>query len=439
MLNSTEKKNWYQKQFRSFEEGLNGQRNSPIHDLRKQAMDQFMSLDFPDAKNEDWKYTSVEPLLKHNFETGNTTGLNTILAKDIAHLFISDTSARLVFIDGRFSPAFSETAHLPKGITVKNLSRALSEDKDFIQSRLSDQLKKNKDVFTALNTAFVLDGLFINAADRAETDRPIYILYLSSSQKRSLLNQPHNLITVGKNARIAVVENHASMNNESAFTNSFTNIFIAEEGSLDFVKIQQENTQTYHIGSTEIVQQRASRLTHRIVTSGGSLVRNAVTLNLNAEGIESTLDGVYITEGTQHVDNRTIIHHAKPNCNSHELYKGILDGKSTGVFNGKIIVHPDAQKTDAKQSNKNLLLSQDAMMNTKPQLEIFADDVKCTHGATIGRLDEESLFYLRSRGIGKEQAKNMLTYAFAGEIVNRIGHESTRTYLDGLLLNRLEH
>ena len=439
MSNITDKKNWYQKQFRTFEEGLNGQQNSPIHDLRKQALDQFMAIDFPDSKNEDWKYTSIEPILNRTFETVPANDANKILLKDIESFFIPDTSARLVFIDGRFTPDLSQMDKLPKGIKVKNLSQALSEDKDLIKSRLNDQLKNNKDVFTALNTAFILDGLFINAEDGAETDRPIYILYLSSLERSSVLNQPHNLITVGKNARVAIVENYASLNSESVFTNSFTNISIATDGSLDLVKIQQENAQTCHIGSTDISQERGSRLTHRIITSGGALVRNVVTLNLNAEGIESTLDGVYITTGTQHVDNRTIIHHAKPNCNSHELYKGILDGTSSGVFNGKIIVHQDAQKTDAKQSNKNLLLSQDATMNTKPQLEIFADDVKCTHGATIGRLEEESLFYLRSRGIGKEQAKNMLTYAFAGEIVERIKHEPTRNYLDGLLLDRLEH
>jgi Fe-S cluster assembly protein SufD len=439
MSNILEKKNWYQKQFRAFEEGLNGQRNSPIHDLRKQALEQFMAIEFPTAKNEDWKYTNIEPVLSQSFETVNASDQIRINSKDIERFFIADTSARLVFIDGRFSPNLSQTDQLPKGIKVKNLSRALAEDKDAIHVRLKEQLQKNKDVFAALNTAFLLDGLFISASDRSVIDQPIYILYLASSESKSTLIQPYNLITVGKNARIAIVENYASMNTGSAFTNSYTNISIAAEGSLDLLKIQQENVQTCHIGLTEIHQDRASRLTHRIITSGGALVRNVVNLNLDAEGIESTLDGIYLTTGTQHVDNRTIIHHAKPNCNSHELYKGILDGKSSGVFNGKIIVHQDAQKTDAKQSNKNLLLSQDATMNTKPQLEIFADDVKCTHGATIGRLEDESLFYLRTRGIGKAQAKNMLTYAFAGEIVERIKHEPTRNYLDGLLLDRLEH
>lgn len=439
MSNITDKKNWYQKQFRTFEESLNGQRNSPIHDLRKLALDQFMSLEFPDSRNEDWKYTSIEPILSRTFELVNSNDQNKVNSKDIDPFLISDTSARLVFVDGRFSPSLSQTGNLPKGITVKNLSQSLTDDVGAIQSRLNDQLKKNKDVFTALNNAFALDGFFIDAADHAEADLPIYILYLNSTESKSTLVQPYNLITVGRNARIAVVENFASLSTGSALTNSCTNISIAENGSLDLVKIQQENIQTCHIGSSEIRQGRGSRLTHRIITSGGALVRNVVTLNLDAERIESTLDGVYMTTGTQHVDNRTIIHHAKPNCNSHELYKGILDGKSSGVFNGKIIVHQDAQKTDAKQSNKNLLLSQDATMNTKPQLEIFADDVKCTHGATIGRLEEESLFYLRTRGIGKEQAKNMLTYAFAGEIVERIKHEPTRDYLDGLLLDRLEH
>lgn len=439
MSTISDKKEWYKEQFRTFEKGLNGQKSLPIHNLRKQALEQFLALDFPDSKNEDWKYTNIEPILNRTFETVPNKTQNEVTSKHIEPFSISDTLAQLVFVDGRFSETLSKISALPKGITVKSLSRALAEENTKIQSRIIERLKSNKNIFTALNSAFVLDGVYVEVADHAILKMPVYILYVSASRDKSFFNQPYNLIQVGQNARISIIENYVSLGDGYAFTNSYTDMSIGAEAIVEYVKIQQENTKTYHIGSTEITQDRSSHLKHMLITSGGAMVRNAVQLNLNAEGIESTLDGVYLTQGTQHVDNRTIIHHAKPNCNSHELYKGILDGKSTGVFNGKIIVHPDAQKTDAKQSNKNLLLSQDATMNTKPQLEIFADDVKCTHGATIGRLEEESLFYLRTRGIGKEQARNMLTYAFAGEIVIRISHEPTRAYLDGLLLDRLEH
>ena len=438
MAATSDKKEWFQRQFRNFEDGLNGQKSMPIHGLRKKAMDQFMSLDFPDSRNEDWKYTNIEPILNQTFETAPSTQ-DEIATKLITPFSIADTAIQLVFIDGRFSDKLSKLSGLVKGVAVKNLATALSGDYYEIQSRMHKRLETNKNIFTALNSAFVLDGLYVKIDDRAILEKPIYVLHVSTAADTLQLIQPFNLITVGQSAQISIIENFVSLGAGCAFTNGLTDIHVGADAIVHYVKIQQENPRSFHIHTTEIKQDQNSCLKHTLVTSGGALVRNVVELNLEAEHIESTLNGVYLTHGTQHVDNRTIIHHAKPNCNSHELYKGILDGKSSGVFNGKIIVHPDAQKTDAKQSNKNLLLSQDATMNTKPQLEIFADDVKCTHGATIGRLDEESLFYLRSRGVGKEQAKNMLTYAFAGEIIDRIDHEATRTYLDGLLLDCLEH
>ena len=437
MANSTQQKNWYLEQFKVFEKSLNGQRSLPIHELRKEALKQFAELEFPSLKNEDWKYTNIEPIINLNFESD--TEAPALSSKDIEAFKIEDMAAQLVFVNGQYVPALSRIDSNIKGVAIKNLSAVLSENNERITAHIRSQLKNNTDIFSALNSSFIMDGLYIEVPDHAEVTQPIYLLYLTSSGKKHILHQPYNFISVGRNARVSLVENYASLDNGRAFTNGLTAISQSQDSEIQYVKIQQENTNTYHIGTTDITQERGCRITHRVITSGGALVRNMIRLNLNGEGIESTLDGVCITKGTQHVDNRTVIHHAKPNCATHELYKGILDGKSTGVFNGKIIVHPDAQKTDAKQSNKNLLLSPDATMNTKPQLEIFADDVKCTHGATIGKLEDESLFYLRTRGIGKEQAKNMLTYAFAGEIVERIQHEATREYLDNLLLSLLEH
>ncbi len=435
MAENTQTKSWYQEQFKRFENELNGQKSRPIHAFRREALEQFLSLEFPTAKNEDWKYTNIEPIVGVLFE--QTADLR-VTAKDIETFVIPDTAAQLVFVNGTFSPALS---HRPDaaGISIRNLSAVLAEKDERVAEQIKNHLKTNSDVFSHLNAAFISDGVCVEVDDHAGMERPVYLLYVTTVHDKPVLHQPYNLISVGRNARISIVENYVSLGSGKAFTNSLTNIRLSQDSSVQYVKIQQENTETFHIASTVIAQERGSRMTHRVVTTGGALVRNLIRMDLNGEGIESTLDGVYITNGSQHVDNRTVIHHAKPNCATHELYKGILDGKSTGVFNGKIIVHPDAQKTDAKQSNKNLLLSPEATMNTKPQLEIFADDVKCTHGATIGKLEDESLFYLRTRGIGKDQAKNMLTYAFAGEIVERIRHDATREYLDNLLLSLLEH
>ncbi len=436
MTTYSERKTWYIDQFNKFEKGLNGQRTSPLHAIRKQAIEQFAALNFPAGGNEDWKYTNIEPFFKHAFEPAPAYS-NGSLSPGRIESFGGLSSIRLVFIDGCFAEELSSP--LPAHFKLSNISAAFPTHADLIRSQLQNHLQSNDNIFISLNSAFLMNGAFIEIPDGMTVEEPIHLLFIHASKEKAVLSQPCNLIVAGKNSRATIVETYVSMDDSVAFTNTLTLISAGDDSAIDYVKLQNENNKTYHIDTTLLDLRRNTRFMSTAVTFGGALTRNLIRANLNAEGIECTLNGLYLTQDEQHTDNRTVIHHAKPHCNSHELYKGILDGKSTGVFNGKIIVHPDAQKTDAKQSNKNLLLSKDAAINTKPQLEIFADDVKCTHGATIGRLDEESLFYLRTRGIGMENAQHMLTYAFAGEVVSKINCEPVKANLDKLLLARLEH
>jgi Fe-S cluster assembly protein SufD len=438
MTTHSENKTWYIEQFRKFEQRLNGQRTSPLHAIRTQAIEQFAQLHFPSAGNEDWKYTNIEPVLKHAFEPSLTYSKGAITSGQIASLAIEGLSCmKLVFINGNFAEELSSP--IPSHAAITNISDAMPDHAEMIQSHLHEYLKSNGDIFSSLNSAFLMNGAFIQIPDGVNVEEPIHLLFINTSKEKTIISQPFNLIIAGKHSQATIIETYASLDDAVAFTNSLTLVSADDHAALNYVKLQNENDKTYHIDTTHFDLQRSTNVMSTVITFGGALTRNLFRANLNAEGVECTLNGLYLTHDDRHVDNRTVIHHAKPHCNSHELYKGILDGRSTGVFNGKIIVHQDAQKTDAKQSNKNLLLSKDATINTKPQLEIFADDVKCTHGATIGRLDKESLFYLRSRGISRENAQNMLTYAFAGEVVSKISHEPVRTYLDNLLFARLAH
>jgi Fe-S cluster assembly protein SufD len=290
----------------------------------------------------------------------------------------------------------------------------------------------------ALNTALHQDGACILIERNVEVSKPLHLLFISSANGRPLASFPRNLIVAAEGSRVSLVEHYAGLNGGGYFTNAVTEIVQGENAAVDYYKIQEERRNAFHIATVQVRQSRSSRFSSHSISMGGALVRNDINAVLDGEGAECTLNGLYTLDGEQHEDNHTRIEHARPHCTSHELYKGILDGSSTGVFNGKIYVHKDAQKTDAKQTNKNLIRSEKAAINTKPQLEIFADDVKCTHGATIGQLDEEAVFYLRARGIGEEEARNLLTCAFARDIIDRIGIEAVRIKLEADLMQRLE-
>ncbi|MBI1807021.1 MAG: Fe-S cluster assembly protein SufD [Ignavibacteria bacterium] len=346
--------------------------------------------------------------------------------------------SRLVFINGHFSRDLSDCGSFPHGVKVENLSGALKNDIGLVNQYLTRYARYDDNAFTALNTGFLHDGAFIYVPEGIVIEDPIYLVFVSTESDASFVSHPRNLIVVSRNAQVCIVEHYISVEKNSYFTNTVTEIVAGDHSVVEHTKLQSESLKAFHIGSMYVHQGPASNFTSNSISFGGVLARNNITALLDAEGCECTLNGLTLSTGQQHIDNHTTIDHAKPHCNSHELYKAILDGKSKGVFNGKIYVRKDAQKTDAKQTNKTLLLSDNATMNTKPQLEIFADDVKCTHGATVGYLDAEALFYLRSRGIDSEAARDMLTYAFASDVTDRVKIEGVREYLSGVLHARLE-
>jgi Fe-S cluster assembly protein SufD len=430
------RKAWYGSQFAAFERNLNGGRASSVHRTRRASMERFNEIDFPTARSEDWKYTSLDPLLQYNF-AGYSTAEDLTPATVEPYVWGDTPHYRLTFVNGRH---VASSSRLPEGgtpIRIRSLGKALEEDPQGIDDLLRS-MPEAHDPFTLLNTAFLLDGAVIDVPDGIAVDKAIHLLFLSAPDERALATYPRVILRVGREARVSVSEHFASVTPHVHFTNVVTQMAVGADAAVDYHRIQDENPSSFQIGLTQIVQARRSRVHSTVVTLGGRLTRNFIHL-LADEHIESTLNGLYLTRGRQHADHRTLIDHAKPHGTTHELYKGILDGHSTGVFNGKIIVRPDAQKTDAKQSNNNILLSEDATVNTRPQLEIFADDVKCTHGATVGRIDEDALFYLQTRGLNAEAARNLLTYAFAGEILERIQVPALREKLNATLRDRLQH
>jgi len=434
---SAEQTPWYVAAFEAFEKTLNGESTSPLHAVRRSAMSHLAKVGFPTTRNEEWRFTSVAAIAREHFQTPpKGDGPSPAAVEPL--LIPGLSSIRLVFVNGHYAPALSSVPELPAGILVGSLAEVCRTERQRVEAYLTKLASVESDPFTALNTGFLRDGAFISIADGTSPDRPIYLLFLSADTGTPTATHPRNLILVGKGASVSIVEQYSSLAQGAYFTNTVTEMSLGEGASAEVTKVQHESLAAFHVGTTHLRQQARSSLVSTAISFGGALVRNNVTAVLDGEGIECTLNGLSLANGRQHVDNHTTIDHARPRCNSHELYKAILDGKSKGVFNGKIFVRKDAQKTDAKQTNKTLLLSDAATMNTKPQLEIFADDVKCTHGATVGYLDAEALFYIRSRGIAEADARDMLTFAFAGDVTSRIGIGPVRDHLNHLLHARLE-
>lgn len=376
--------------------------------LRLAARERFASTPLPTTRTEDWRFTNIAPMVETNFTLPGELSIDDPAA-------IRDDLTRLFFVNGRFASVLSSPG---QGSTLG--------DGDI--SALGQIVDLRDNPFAALNTAFLADGAVITVPDGTAISKPIEIVYLSATQGKSSVTHPRTLITVGRNAQVTVVERYLGHGNY--FSNAVTEIAVGEGAVVDHVKVQSESDSAYHIATTQIVMAAKANFTTHNLSLGGALVRNEVRVRFDGEHAEATVNGLYLANANRHVDNFTVIDHAKPNCASHEVYKGVLADRAHGVFNGKIFVRKDAQKTDAKQTNKVLLLSDDATINTKPQLEIFADDVKCTHGATIGQLDATQMFYLRSRGIPLEQARRLLTFAFANDIVNRVKIESIRAELE---------
>jgi len=394
-----------------------------LQGLRDAAFRRFAELGFPTTKNEEWRFTNVAPIARAKFaaaEPGSWGGYHSPFAYE---------GIQLVFMNGA---CVGQASDLPKGLQAGNLGPAAA-------THLGKYADFDRNAFVALNTALLTSGAFVQVARGTVVEQPIQIVYFSTGGQAGSVPhvQPRTLIVVGANAQCTVVETYIGTG--KYFTNAVTEVVAGDGAVIDHYKVQLEAPEAFHIATMQANLGRSANFSSHSIALGGALVRNDANATL-AEGTEATLNGLYVVNGTQHIDNHTEIDHAKPHGTSHEVYKGILDGKATAVFNGRIIVRKDAQKTDSKQTNKNLVLSDDAVIDTKPELQIFADDVRCTHGATIGQLDEESMFYMRSRGIGREQARSLLTYAFAQDIVDRIKVPALKEQLEKVLFEKFhEH
>ncbi len=406
---------------------------------RQSAFDQFKEAGFPTRRHENWKYTDVSRITKTGFVSADASH-NIIQADDLDSLkFNTENSHELVFINGQYSAEHSNIGSLDDKVVIGSLADALKNTPGLIENKFNqfaseDHSRKNhtreNHIFAALNTALFNDGAFIYVPDNIIIEAPIVIYYVSSNNEEKLATTPRNLIIMDKNAQANVIESFHGLEGVVSFTNTITEIDTAEGAMLEHYKVQQENTDSFHIGGTHLKQHRNSRVESHSISLGGAIVRNDIVTDLADEGAEVILNGLYMGNGSQHVDNHTRVNHSSPHTQSDENYRGVLDGRAQGVFNGKVIVHKDSQKISAAQSNANLLLSDHAEIDTKPELEIYADDVKCSHGATIGQLDKNMLFYLRSRGLDEATAKSLLTFAFADEVITRIKFSPIRKQLE---------
>jgi Fe-S cluster assembly protein SufD len=407
--------------------------------VRKAGIASFADQGFPTLHDEDWRFTNVAPIAQLPFQLAREVSVNGAETKALdAAAFTKLPGHRLVFVNGFFSAKLSSIKAVSGGVRIENLSAALTKDSAIIEKHLGKYAHTANNTFAALNQAFFTDGAFIFVPAGIAVAEPVQLIYISSAKNSGEVILPRNLVIAGANSKLTVVESYISTGNVSYFTNAVTEILAGDNADIEHIKLQDEAMDAFHIATIAGEFGRASNVTVHSFALGAKLSRTNIRTKLAGEGLECILNGLYLTRGEQLADHHMIVEHAQPHCASHEYFNGILDDKSKGVFHGRIYVHPIAQKTDAKQTNKNLLLSDDATADTKPQLEIYADDVKCTHGATIGQLNDASIFYLRARGVGRDMARQMLIHAFAGEIINRVKCEPAREELDKLVWDRLE-
>lgn len=403
-----------------------------LRELRARGAERFRVLGFPTTRQEEWRFTPVSFIADTPFRLAESVPTN---AADVVQRIAVPGAVRVVLLNGRFSPELSLLDGLPAGARVMSLAGAIAAD--LPECRRLGQATFETHPFVALNTAFLADGIFIAIADNLVLEAPIHVIAVSGGAEKLMIH-PRSLVTVGANSQASIAQTFVGAAGEPHFTNAVTEVAVGENAVLDFCTDQREPDNASHVASLHAIVGRSAQFRSRTVTLGGRLVRNDLTAVLDGEGGHAALEGVYLADGERLVDNHTSIDHATPHCTSHELYKGILDGRSRAVFNGRIIVRLDAQKTDAKQTNRALLLSEEAQINSNPQLEIFADDVKCTHGAAVGQLDEDAMFYLRARGLTAAQARDLLIHAYAGEVLNGIPIDALRAQLERDLFVGLE-
>lgn len=417
----------------AFEDHLEA--DSPLHDLRNKAIKAFEDQGFPTKKEETWKYTSLNSLLKTDYSIFPKHD-QVIEFKEVKKYFLHDIDTyKIVFIDGVYSSFLSETTHDKQDICLMSSALNKGKYKPVIEAYFNKVAKE--DSLTSLNTAFAKEGAYIHIPKHREVEKPIEIINFSTGNEAAVLLQPRNLIVVGENAHVQIIERHQSLSENAVLTNSVTEIFAEKRAFVDYYKVQNDDPSASLIDNTYVSQERESNCNVHTFSFGGNLTRNNLNFYQKGEHCDSTLKGITILENKQHVDHNTLVHHIEPNCESHQDYKGIFDDASTGVFNGKIIVEKEAQKTNAFQQNNNILIEDKATINAKPQLEIFADDVKCSHGCTIGQLDEDALFYLRSRGIAKKEARALLMYAFANTVLESVKIPELKVRINKLIANKI--
>ena len=410
--------------------------NSDIHEIRTKAFENFEKLGFPTKKLEAWKYTSLNPILKNDFCILPNKEVSVDLA-EVRKYFISDIdSYKVIFIDGKYSTFLSETTH--DTIDVCLMSAALTKPKyKVVIENYFNKIAK-QDNLTSLNTAFAKEGAYIYIPKNVEVQKPIQIINLTTGAEIATMMQPRNLIVVEENAHVQIIERHQSLTSNAVLSNVVTEVFAARNATIDYYKIQNDNLNASLVDNTYIEQKTNSEVSVHTFSFGGNITRNNLNFYQRGEHINSILKGITIIEEKQHVDHHTLVHHIEPNCESHQDYKGIYDERSTGVFNGKVVVEKEAQKTNAYQQNNNVLVSDKATVNAKPQLEIFADDVKCSHGCTIGQLDNDALFYMQQRGIPKKEGKALLMYAFANTVLDSVKIPEVKKRITKLIAQKLK-
>ncbi len=420
-----------------------GQEHEPVwlRQLREDGWARFSAKGFPTTHDEDWRFTNLAALARTPFRRVAKDEA-TVSERDIKPYRVAGAACQLVFVNGYFVPELSDAEKLPQGLEVCALRRAIDCGLDEcapggIEQHLGRYADANRDVFVALNTALWDDGAYVRIRRGAQITRPVHLLYVSAGAGAAIMTHPRTVIIAEEASLCTVVEDYVSVGNEAGFSNAVTELVAGEGAVFSHFLVERENLASFNVSTLRTEQARSANVASHSVLLGGALVRNNVHPVLAGEGAECLINGLFAGEGRQHLDNYMLVEHASPQCNSRQFYNGILADHARGVFHGRIIVHKDAQKTDAKQTNRNLLLSDDARIDTKPQLEIYADDVKCTHGATIGQIEEESLFYLRSRGLSKADARNLLLYAFAAECLNRMHEGAAREMVETLIKNRL--
>lgn len=426
----------YLSEYSSLREKLPGHDLDWLQGTREGALGRFHEIGFPTPREEAWKYTRTAPIERRAFRVRPSPASTPESAALERHFLPREECARLVFVNGRYTPDLS-TAATASGVRVSTFADALYASPELMRAHLARYAGSDAHAFTALNTAFMAEGAVVHVAEGTRVDAAVHLLFVATPEAENTVSHPRILIVAEPASRMQLIESYHGDGESCYFNNVLTEVAALERARVVHYKVQRESTKSYHVATLQVHQQTGSEFVSHSISLGGRLVRNDINVLLDGENARCTLNGLLLADGRQHVDYHTVIEHAKPRCTSVETYKGIFGGRGRGVFDGKIKVHQDAQKTDAHQSSKNLLLSKDAEIDTKPQLEIYADDVKCSHGATVGQLDEDMLYYLRSRGIGEEAARALLVFGFARDVVDAIELEALRQELAGTLVSRI--